>query len=186
MGKENKRRGGRAYLNDFERDLTGRYHYRGRHYRYAGEMPRRQALALMWAAAGGSQLLLAAAGFLDGQGLGRSFYVLLPYAGAFVANVSVCWALGRITAGGEALREYVHERSVARLPLRSLVTALLAGAAALMCLVHMALHGAAWQRIAFLAMTVTAAGAQLALRRFLGRARWQCGDDGQMSPEEKQ
>ena len=33
MAKDTKKRGRRAYLNDFERDLTGSYRYRGSHYR---------------------------------------------------------------------------------------------------------------------------------------------------------
>ena len=143
MDKDKKKRGGRGYLNDFERDLTGRYHYRGKMYHYRGTLPRQRVLGLLWAGAAVAQVLLLAAGCLDGQGLRRCFYVLLPYVAAFVANVSVCWALGRLTAGGDPLREYVYQASVAKLPMRSMLTAVFSAAAALMCLVHILLNGAA-------------------------------------------
>lgn len=185
MDKDKKKRGGRAYLNDFERDLTGRYHYRGKMYHYRGTLPRQRVLGLLWAGAAVAQVLLLAAGCLDGQGLGRCFYVLLPYVAAFVANVSVCWALGRLTAGGDPLREYVYQASVAKLPMRSMFTAVFSAAAALMCLVHILLNGASWQRVVFILLAVTAAGVQVALRRFLGAFSWECGDEGQMSANEK-
>lgn len=187
MAKDNKkRRGSRAYLNDFERDLTGRYHYRGKLYHYQGTLPRQRALAMLWGCGGASLVLLLAAGCLDGPGLGRCFYVLLPYVAAFVAGVTVCWALGRITAGGDPLREYVYESAAAKLFGRSRVAALFSGITALMCLLHMVLNGVIWQRIVFLLLSVAATGGQVMLGRICAGVHWQCGSDGQVSSDKEQ
>ena len=58
---------------------------------------------------------------------------ILPYAGALVAGISAVWALARMSCGGARLRSYVYEETVAKLPLRCLLTgvfAALLGAAA--------------------------------------------------------
>lgn len=60
----------------------------------------------------------------------QQFYVLLPYAGALVAGISAVWALARMSRGGARLRSYVYEETVAKLPLRCLLTGVFAALAA--------------------------------------------------------
>lgn len=184
MAKDTKKRGRRAYLNDFERDLTGKYRYRGSHYRYVGSLSRGRALAGLWGLSLGTLALLLAAGMLDGPGLGRCFYVLIPYAAAFVASITVVYAVGRITFNDDPLREYVLEQTVHRLPVRSTVTLAFAGLSAAGSLVYLVLNGANWQRVAFAVLCAGAAAAQMALRRLLKQMDWEkLEEEAGQSPE---
>ena len=178
-----KKRRGRAYLNDFERDLTGKYRYTGSHYRYTGDLPRRRMLTWMWGLSAGALVLLLAAGMMDGPGLGRCFYVLIPYAAAFVAAVSVLYTVGRLSAGGDPLREYVLEQTARRLPVRGGVTIGLSALTAVCGAVYLVLNGPTWSRAAFVLLCAGAAAAQIAQYRLLAQMDWQ-REDGQPPREE--
>lgn len=173
MAGDKKRRGRRAYLDDFVRDLNGRYSYQGAHYRYTGSLPRGRALAWLGGLAAGALALLLAAGMLDGPGLGRCFYVLIPYAAAFVLAVWVAYTVGRLAKGGDPLREYVLEQTARRLPGRSLAAAVLAAAAAAGGALYLALNGPGWHRAAFILLNAGAFAAQLAMRRVMSRMDWE-------------
>ena len=71
----------------------------------------------------------------------QQFYVLLPYAGALVAGISAVWALARMSRGGARLRSYVYEETVAKLPLRCLLTGGFAALAAVGECVDVFLNG---------------------------------------------
>ena len=173
MAKDKKRRGRRAYLNDFERDLTGSYHYRGAHYRYAGSLPRGRALARLWGLSLFTLAALLGAGLLDGPGLGRCFYVLIPYAAACVGAVSVVYTVGRLTANGDPLREYVLEQTARKLPVRGGLTRLLAALSAVGGVVFILSSGPNWERVVFVLLCAAAFAAQLALGRQMKDMDWQ-------------
>ena len=120
--QQKKTRRGREYLNDFRRDVNGSYLYQGSYRRYTGSMPYAKLRGLLWALCGGALAALAAAGMVPAPGAMQQFYVLLPYAGALVAGISAVWALARMSRGGARLRSYVYEETVAKLPLRCLLT----------------------------------------------------------------
>ena len=120
--QQKKNRRGREYLNDFRRDVNGSYLYQGSYRRYTGSMPYAKLRGLLWALCGGALAALAAAGMVPAPGAMQQFYVLLPYAGALVAGISAVWALARMSRGGARLRSYVYEETVAKLPLRCLLT----------------------------------------------------------------
>ncbi|MBE5038585.1 hypothetical protein INF35_12375 [Subdoligranulum sp. DSM 109015] len=195
MAKDTKKRGRRAYLNDFERDLTGSYRYRGSHYRYAGSLPRSRALAGLWGLSLGTLAALLAAGMMDGPGLGRCFYVIIPYAAAFVASISVVYTVGRLSFNEDPLREYVLEQTVRKLPVRSAVTLAFSALSAAGGVVYLALNGLNWQRAVFVALCAAALAAQVILRRLTGRMDWQKLEEtacrnpeesaGESAPEEK-
>lgn len=172
MARDKKRRG-RAYLNDFERDLTGSYQYRGNHYRYAGSLPRNKALAGLWGLSVFALAALLGAGLLDGPGLGRCGYVLIPYAIACVGAVSVVYTVGRLTANGDPLREYVLEQTVHKLPVRGGVTRIFAALSAVGGVVFAVTSGPNWERVAFVLLCTAAFAAQLALRRMMRDMDWQ-------------
>lgn len=129
MERKNKRKG-KEYLDDFHKDLNGNYQYTGSYRSYCGKMPRKKAMTLLWLLCGGGAAALLAAGFVPAAGAMERFYVLVPYAIALVAQVSVIWALVRLTAGGELLRSYIHEQTIGQMPMRCLVGALFAALAA--------------------------------------------------------
>lgn len=173
MAKDKKQRGRRAYLNDFERDLTGSYQYRGVHYRYAGSLPRNRALAWLWGLSVFTLAALLGAGMMDGPGLGRCGYVLIPYAVACVGAVSVVYTVGRLTANGDPLREYVLEQTVRKLPVRGGLTLILSALSAAGGVVFAVTSGPNWERVGFVLLCAAAFAAQLALRRMLRDMDWQ-------------
>lgn len=184
MAKDTKKRGRRAYLNDFERDLTGKYRYRGSHYRYTGSLSRGRALAALWGLSLGTLVLLLAAGMLDGPGLGRCFYVLIPYAAAFVASICVVYTVGRLSFNDDPLREYVLEQTARRLPVRSTVTLALSAVSAAGGAVYLALNGVNGQRVLFVVLCAGAFAAQMVLRRQLKQMDWEkLEEEAAQSPE---
>lgn len=121
-----KKKGRRAYLNDFRKNEQGQYEYGGRRYSYQGDDLGRRRLrtALLCAL---MTVLMAAAGCVDVPGMRGCFYVLLPYAAGLAAAAGVCLAAYRFCTGGDPMKEYVYEASVPKIPGRALFTAVCAG-----------------------------------------------------------
>ena len=95
----------------------------------------------------------------------QQFYVLLPYAGALVAGISAVWALARMSRGGARLRSYVYEETVAKLPLRCLLTGVFAALAAVGECMDVFLNGgqgAIRYAVLFAALAAAAAAAAFA------------------------
>mgnify|MGYP000217109970 CR=1 FL=1 len=115
--------------------------------------------------AAGALAALAAAGMVPAPGAMQQFYVLLPYAGALVAGISAVWALARMSRGGARLRSYVYEETVAKLPLRCLLTGGFAALAAVGECVDVFLNGgqdAIRYAVLFAALAAAAAAAAFA------------------------
>ena len=90
---------------------------------------------------------------------------ILPYAGALVAGISAVWALARMSRGGARLRSYVYEETVAKLPLRCLLTGVFAALAAVGECMDVFLNGgqgAIWYAVLFAALAAAAAAAAFA------------------------
>lgn len=163
--QQKKTRRGREYLNDFRRDVNGSYLYQGSYRRYTGSMPYAKLRGLLWALCGGALAALAAAGMVPAPGAMQQFYVLLPYAGALVAGISAVWALARMSCGGARLRSYVYEETVAKLPLRCLLTEVFAALAAVGECMDVFLNGGQgtiWYAVLFAALAAAAAAAAFA------------------------
>ena len=142
MKKEKKKKGRRAYLNDFQKNGAGGYVYKGDLYRYtAGEKQRKKDLLLLWVWYAFAVVFAIAAGCLPAEGLGRSAFVLLPYLVEVGGLAAVGWALCRITAGGELLRAYVYEATVLKIPRRAWVAMIGAAATLVGGIVYVASQG---------------------------------------------
>lgn len=142
MAGERKPRGRAKEAAYFAPSATGEYVYTGPHYVQApGRFTWRQAMARRWAMA----LALAALTVLDGclpvPGMANTFYVLLPYAGELVSVCALVWAVGRMAANGEKLREYVYEETVLKLPVRTVLAAAFAGLTGAGECIFLLLHG---------------------------------------------
>ena len=139
----NKRRGRRAYLEDFQRTLDGTYMYTGAHYAYADAAgrPRRRLLGGLWLSAALAAAATLAQGFLPAGGMYNCAYVLLPYAAALLSSISVVWALARLSLNKEPVRAYIYTATVAALPLRSILTACFVGATLVGDCVFLAIRG---------------------------------------------
>ena len=112
-----RKKGRKAYLNDFQPNLAGEYTYTGAHFRYTGSgvdyrLCRRGTMFGAIAMLVG----LLAPGFVNAGGMGNCFYVLIPYMGEAISVFVTLWAVFKMLAGGERLREYIYEKSVKRIP----------------------------------------------------------------------
>ena len=157
--QQKKTRRGREYLNDFRRDVNGSYLYQGSYRCYTGSMPYAKLRGLLWALCGGALAALAAAGMVPAPG------AMQPYAGALVAGISAVWALARMSRGGARLRSYVYEETVAKLPLRCLLTGVFAALAAVGECMDVFLNGgqgAIRYAVLFAALAAAAAAAAFA------------------------
>ena len=140
--KEKKKKGRRAYLNDFQKNGAGGYVYKGDLYQYTdGEKKRKKDLLTLWVWYAGAVIFGIMAGCLPVEGLGRSAFVLLPYLVEMGGLAAVGWALCRITAGGDPLRAYVYEATVLKIPRRAWVAMIGAAATLVGGIVYVASQG---------------------------------------------
>ena len=141
MAEEKKRRGRRAYLDDYKALANGQIVYTGKVYAYAGTRPRKKALAVLWLCAGPALACVIACGLMPVSGLRNTVYVLLPWVLSFVGAASVIWALCRVTHHGEELKEHIYQATVQALPVRTVFAAICAAVAALGQAVKLILDG---------------------------------------------
>lgn len=164
-----------AYLDDFEKDLNGSYHYRGAHYRYSAQTPRGRVLPRLWLCCGGGAALTVAAGVLPGATAHAPVYLLVPYMAALVAALYTVVLLVRMTRGGARLRAYIHEQTAQKLPSFCLVSAVLNAAAALgQCAAAFLTGGQALGvHGIFIIFAIFACAAFAAAAVFARRVRWE-------------
>ena len=157
-----KKKGRRAYLDDFTPTVSGGYVYSGQMFLFDGDESRRRRLlgqlGGLWAAVTAAELLC---GLVRAPGATGCFYVVLPYVGALVASFSVAWGLIRLVRGGPRLRAYVYEATVEKFPLRLSLAALCAGLALAGECLFVFRHGAQGRQ-AGLAVYLAGQGAALA------------------------
>jgi hypothetical protein len=171
-----KKKGRRAYLNDFRKNAAGEYLYTGDHYQFVPEgKTRRRFLAEQWLFCGGLLIASVLSGCIPATGMANCPYVILPYVVGFVSAVSLCWGLGRLTAGGDPLRAYVYEASVQAIPQRAMLTAVFAGLAALGEGVYLLLHGSAnktWDSFLFVGLEILVCLLALLARQGVKKQNW--------------
>jgi len=170
---EKKRKGRRAYLEDFKPNAAGEYIYYGAHYAWGGG--RKRTLARLWLLSAASFCVSLANGCIPGTGMDGRPYVVLPYVAALIGAFSQLWAVGRLSSGGDPLREYVYEATVKKLPLRAVLTAVCAGVAILGELAGVVLtqfSGGILFAILFMALETVVLAASFLLRRTILRLEW--------------
>ena len=120
----NNRKNRRAYLNDFKKDETGDYIYRGTVYDYEGSEHSLRSFKIRLSILGALTLIMLLwAGLIRVPGMDHCIYVLLPYVAALCGSISVCWALVQLCTGGASLRAYLFQKSIEKLPGRCIFTA---------------------------------------------------------------
>ena len=112
-----KRHSRKSYLNDFHQTPSGAYAYKGALYSYIPKNKSlKQALVQLWALYGSTLIAAIIAGCLPVYGMRSSIYVILPYTALLICTIRLCWALGRLTAGGNPLREYIYLACLPKFP----------------------------------------------------------------------
>ena len=113
-----------SYLDDFQKDVNGEYHYTGTIWRYTGAMPYPVLRRSLWLCCGLGAALTLAAGCAPGATVQAPLWVTLPTMAALVAAGFAVWTLARWSRGGPDLRAYVHAQTVRRLPAQLLAAAI--------------------------------------------------------------
>lgn len=142
MAEGKKRRGRRAYLEDFQKTATGEYVYTGKLHHYeTKDIPRKKALLRLWLMTTAMAAGAVVAGCVPAAGMSGVFYVLLPYAGTLLSAVSVLWLMCRLSAGGDPLRHYIYTATVGQMRLRGYLVLIFSALALAGEAVYIALHG---------------------------------------------
>lgn len=118
--EKRKKKRGRAYLNDFRVNVAGEYVYTGKIYVWKSD--RKKALWTLWLYTGGALALAVLAGCIPDTGMEGAVWALLPYAISLIGAMTCVYAVIRLTAAGETLREYVYDAAVNSLPGRCCMT----------------------------------------------------------------
>ncbi|MCC8066630.1 MAG: hypothetical protein LIO94_05950 [Clostridiales bacterium] len=87
--QEPKRKGRRAYLDEYEKDASGRYVYMGK--TFAWKSPRKASLTKLWLLSLAAFAAQIGAGCVPDVGMNGRAWVLLPYVAALAASVSLVW-----------------------------------------------------------------------------------------------
>lgn len=176
MAGEKKRRGRRAYLDDFQPTASGGYVYTGKTHPFPqGRYTWRQAMARLWLLAGvmaGAALL---GGCLPAAGTLNTPYVILPYAGSLVSAGSVVWLMGRLSHGDTPLPDYVYAATVGRFGRRGMLVLICAAATLVGEGIYLAGHGPGDLlpgTLAFLACEGLVLAAAAIWRRFAQNLHW--------------
>lgn len=120
MPDKKKKKGRRAYLDDFQTTVSGEMIYCGALYTFRGEAgERKQFLLKLMALSAAAAAFAVLSGCVPAPGTLNCFYVLLPMLGSILSAVSVLWAVIRLISGGEELREYVYRATVEEFPIRT-------------------------------------------------------------------
>ena len=112
MAKQ-KKWGKDGYLQNFEKNKEGKYAYTGELWQ-ADNTKRQRVLIRLWVLCFGQLLAVILPGLFTTAGFSGSFYVILPYAFWLICSGYLVYLLGRMTFGGNPMRDYVYERSVPR------------------------------------------------------------------------
>lgn len=111
----------RSELKYFRRGDDGKFNYTGGYCRYAGAPTRTGQLIRLWILCGIGAAALIAAGCMPAPGMTGCAYVLIPYVAALIALFASLWAVGRLSLGGDPIRE--TDCSAAESAPRRLITA---------------------------------------------------------------
>lgn len=140
--KNKKKKGRRAYLDDFQTTVSGEMIYCGAYYAFQGGARARKRFLLKMAALSGVAVVLSVlSGCVPAPGALNCFYVLLPLLGSILSAVSVLWAVIRLITGGEELREYIYSATMEEFPLRTALCVGFAGLGLVGELLYLVLHG---------------------------------------------
>ena len=166
----------RQELEYYVKNDSGQYVYVGPRYRYAGKTPRKKNLALLWALTAGALAVTIVCGFLPAPGMAVCWYVVVPYVLSLVLSMTALMALGKMTGEGDAIRAYVYETAWTRLPLRCVLTGILAAVAAVGHIVWSIRWGLGKQAaaaVAYIVLMAVVCALQFLAKKVTGRMPWE-------------
>lgn len=181
---DKKRKTRRSYLNDFRPDVTGEYRYTGKHQRYIGPLPKGKALLVLIVLTGALALGVIGAGLIPAPSMtgNGNIYVLPPFIGEMIAVFVTVWASAKLIfpAGSQKgelkLRSYAYDRSVKKLPHRTVISAVFAGLSIVANAVFLILNGfcgKAFASVAVIVLHAVVIAAALCLKAFAGSMKFE-------------
>ena len=179
-----KKNGRRAYLDDFQTSVSGEMIYCGAHYAYQGGGGERKGFLLkITALSAAAAVFSVLSGCVPAPGTLNCFYVLLPLLGSILSAVSVLWAVIRLIAGGEELREYIYSATMEEFPLRTALCVGFTGLCLVGELLYLVLHGMEGKLfgiLIFLLCQLLVLLLSIVCRRTAKAAAWKRLDKGKM------
>lgn len=170
MSDKKTRRHRRSYLESFTQNDDGSYTYKGICYRrHEPYTP-----VILWTSI--AFAATAASGIFPYAPMMNTFYVILPFLGEIACGGLLLWAVLRVAYHGQVLREYVYEKTAARVNPLSVLTAVFTLAGCVANLVYLILHGFdadALQTIAFFSCRIISAFSVLLARQKAAGIRWE-------------
>lgn len=109
MEKNKKKKGRRAYLDDFKMTLSGEYVYTGAVYLPEGDYKKVRAQILAVSAAAAALTLIC--GCIPAEPMLNTFYVILPFVVTLACAIRGLWAAVRLCVNKLPLREYVLKQT---------------------------------------------------------------------------
>ena len=174
---EEKKKGRKAYLNDFKQNKDGKYVYTGNRYAYRGQgISLESILFKLWLFGVCAAAVCVAGGFIPAAGVNHCPYVLLPYMAGLLFSISVCWGVGRLTAGGARLREYVYQATVEKIPGRSAACGICMALALAGEILYIILNGAGKEpaySALFLVLMAAGAAGSFGVRCVMSKVQWE-------------
>ena len=179
-----KRKGRRAYLDDFQTTVSGEYIYCGAHYTFRGTAGQKKCFLQRLAALSAAAMVFSVlSGCVPAPGTLDCFYVLLPMLGSILSAVSILWAAVRLISGGEQIREYVYKATVEQFPVRTALCIGCAGLSLLGELLFLILNGTEGRGAGlaiFLFSQALVLASALLCRKTVDSVNWERGEGGQM------
>ncbi len=172
-----KKKGRRAYLNNFEKKADGGYEYRGDYYRLScGETEAKRQFRRLLAGAAAVLALILAEGCFPVPGLSRSAYVLIPYVVQLAGAAGVCAAVVRLFVAEYPLREYLYDTTIQKLPFRSGIAGVFGGITLLGETVFLIFNGSGGQMkmiVLFYVLQAAVLAAIIVFRRQTAQMKWE-------------
>ena len=171
-----KKKGRKAYLNDFKLQDSGKYAYEGKMCECTlGGAEFHSTMVRLWILFGVMAGVNLLAGFLPHTGINGNYFVVIPYAIELGCIVALGFALVRLQKGGRKLREYIYRASAEKLPVRSsacMVTGVIAAAGMLWVFISGRFEGTVLFGILFLLSQAVEAGAAGLFLKTCGAMPW--------------
>ncbi len=146
---EKKRKNRWSYLDDFHQDVSGEYRYTGKHYTLSKGPSRGKTQLITAVLTAVAALSVIGVGFIPSPSMtgNGNIYVVPPYIFELIAVFLTVWAaVYLIFPAGEQperlrLRAYTYQRSIGKLPHRTVIAAVTAGLSAAANIVYIILNG---------------------------------------------
>lgn len=173
---DNRKRGRKAYLNDFKKMEEGKYEYTGALYSWQeDEDKKREKTLVLWALSILLSVSAIAACCVPAPGAVDCAYVLIPCAGVFLASISVCYGMYRFSTGGHPLRAYIYRASIRQIPGRAVCAGVCAGASVAGELVYVLRNSLEGKTVGFILLLFLEGAALLAsleIVRLIHKMNW--------------